>query len=108
MRRFSITFVACVALTSVMLFGQVPSKDSNQEPEIISKDDLLKNAPRKIQGATAASLPLTMSYQGLLTTTAGTPVADGNYDFQFELSFYFPPAALTLSPSFKATGGFLM
>ncbi len=33
----------------------------------------------------AAQTPNTLSYQGLLTTTAGTPVPDGTYKLQFDL-----------------------
>ena len=33
----------------------------------------------------AAAVPLTMSYQGLLTDNAGTPVADGPYDLTFRI-----------------------
>ncbi|HUL43774.1 MAG TPA: hypothetical protein VLY03_05410 [Bacteroidota bacterium] len=34
---------------------------------------------------TVGQVPNTFSYQGLLTTTAGTPVVDGNYKLQFDL-----------------------
>ena len=32
-----------------------------------------------------AQVPQTISYQGLLTTSSGTPIADGNYDLTFKL-----------------------
>ncbi len=39
--------------------------------------------------------PREISYQGLLTTSAGVPAADGTYDLQFDL-FYFPVGGGTL------------
>ncbi|GEM_PF-5428380 len=35
--------------------------------------------------SSAAAVPQSISYQGLLTTTTGTPVADGSYALQFDL-----------------------
>jgi hypothetical protein len=32
-----------------------------------------------------AQIPNRISYQGLLTTSSGTPVADGSYDLRFEI-----------------------
>ncbi len=63
------------------------NKAVNAVPGSVSAPVLLptKTAPRKIASTTSTSLPLTMSYQGLLTTGSGSPVPDGSYDLQFDL-----------------------
>jgi hypothetical protein len=53
-------------------------------------------------GPAQAQVPQNISYQGLLTTSIGTPVADGLYDLQFE--FYSLPAGGILLHSSTLTG----
>ncbi|MBI4546408.1 MAG: tail fiber domain-containing protein [Ignavibacteriae bacterium] len=59
-------------------FGQVPAP-SKTLPLTTSG----QGEPKNTAGFT--SVPLAISYQGLMTTSSGTPVQDGNYDIQFDL-----------------------
>ncbi|MBI4548009.1 MAG: tail fiber domain-containing protein [Ignavibacteriae bacterium] len=79
MKNFLPLLTLFVLTLSSIGYSQVPSSETYQEPEKIS----MKSNP--IIRSTAASLPKTMSYQGLLSTSMGTPVADGSYDLQFDL-----------------------
>jgi len=82
MKQILSGFLTLFAITSIV-FGQQPgSIPAGNEP--VSKESILPKISSHAQAA-AASLPLTMSYQGLLTTGLGTPVADGSYDLQFDL-----------------------
>ncbi len=49
------------------------------------KSQIFKQPPLKPLSAASTSLPLMISYQGLLTTSGGTPVADGGYDLTIAL-----------------------
>jgi hypothetical protein len=44
-----------------------------------------KNIPEQTAGTASFSVPNKLSYQGLLTTSAGNPVADGAYDLKFDI-----------------------
>ncbi|HTK82303.1 MAG TPA: hypothetical protein VL633_08445 [Bacteroidota bacterium] len=80
---------ACLVLLSllfvpVVVFGQTPNTVKPAPPATLD--------PRSPNGV--ATVPLSVSYQGLLTTSNGSPVQDGNYDLQFDL-FTVPVAGLT-------------
>lgn len=72
-----------VLLLALSSSARSQAANSMQDHE---QDPLLKSyIPLPRSSAAAASLPRTMSYQGLLSTAAGAPAADGNYDLQFDL-----------------------
>lgn len=85
MNRCTLFFFLLLFLIGATALGQI--QPASQTPGKAAGAASLpsKIVPRKVASATATSLPLTMSYQGLLTTDAGTPVADGSYDLQFDL-----------------------
>src|SRR2546427_327667 len=59
----------------------------SQIPESMDQDAPRKNAPIKTPSGkldVVQSLPHRISYQGLLTTGSGLPVADGNYSLRFD------------------------
>jgi len=61
------------------LFGQSP-----MQPPFIQPMKLLKpQIPSKI--TTNPAVPGRLTYQGMLTTSSGTPVADGDYNFTIDL-----------------------
>lgn len=62
-------------------YGQVTGFDPSQEQEPMLK----KSNPFFRSTATIVLQSKTMSYQGLLSTSTGTPVPDGSYDLQFDL-----------------------
>ena len=53
-------------------------------------------------GSTAFSVPNKLSYQGLLTTSVGTPVTDGGYDLKFDI--YNLPSGGSLKYTETQTG----
>jgi hypothetical protein len=82
MKHLHIGFLTLFTLAS-LAFGQQPgSIPASDDP--MSKENILPKISSRTQAA-AVSIPLTMSYQGLLTTGLGTPVSDGSYDLQFNL-----------------------
>jgi hypothetical protein len=75
-----------VGLMVIQQLSAQEQTDANQQSEtFITKEELAKRQPLKISSTAATSLPLKMSYQGLLTTTGGAPVADGAYDLTVDL-----------------------
>ncbi len=78
-------FVILFLFVSVCVYGQETRVGVDQERALMTKDQFLKQQPMTPLSATSTSLPLKMSYQGLLTTTGGTAVADGSYDLTVTL-----------------------
>src|SRR5689334_3875427 len=81
---------ACIVLLSVLfvsviVFGQTPNTVKPAPPPATID-------PRSPNGV--ATMPLSVSYQGLLTTSNGSPVLDGSYDIKFDL-FTVPSAGLS-------------
>jgi hypothetical protein len=72
-----VLFVLLVAC-SMNTLGQTSTTAKSVAPLVAEK-----GSPKSPAGF--PSLPLTISYQGLLTTSGGAPVQDGNYDIQFDL-----------------------
>ncbi|OLD81270.1 MAG: hypothetical protein AUI33_01155 [Ignavibacteria bacterium 13_1_40CM_2_61_4] len=66
------------------MFGQENASLPTKDNQVFSNDRFFLKTRTTAQ-TVSTSLPLTMSYQGLLTTGLGAPVADGLYDLQFDL-----------------------
>lgn len=66
-------------------FSQEQQVSSNPVDGFLLKSRLIKKQPFRPFSTNAVSLPLKMSYQGLVTTSGGTPVADGSYDMTISL-----------------------
>src|SRR5436190_1247866 len=56
-----------------------------QEEPLKPKGEVMKSIPRAVSSTAVTSLPRKISYQGLLTTSGGAPVADGSYDLTISL-----------------------
>ena len=80
MKHAILFFAGCLLAIVSTSFGQVARKESSEIVPGPVKSNLLKRTPAKLFSTTAVSLPQKLSYQGLLTTSGGTPVADGAYD----------------------------
>ncbi len=79
-------FPIILVVLTMQAFGQNVTGDALQSQGNLTKDQFFKLNPRSAKSITSTSLPLKMSYQGLLTTAGGTPVADGSYDLT--VTFY--------------------
>ncbi len=78
MKYFTLFFIYLLVVVSAQ------SQDIESEP--VNKSELNKFVPQKTTSQTLLpAVPLSMSYQGLLTTSTGTPVTDGSYTVQIEL-----------------------
>jgi hypothetical protein len=64
-----------------LLFMTIPV--SSQESATGTRNN--KNVPEQTNGAASFVVSNKLSYQGLLTTSAGSPVADGAYNLQFDV-----------------------
>jgi len=74
MKRQCVLFGTLFILTSLAGRGQEPLQ---QSPGF--------SQPWRSTLSTASGLPRSISYQGLLTTAAGAPAADGSYSLRFDL-----------------------
>jgi hypothetical protein len=79
--RLLFLLVVCLIASSLM-FGQVPMGNQPTSTTGLSGHGLSKPAGFN---KTAALIPGKISYQGLLTTGAGSPATDGSYTLLFEL-----------------------
>src|SRR3990172_8259873 len=85
MARYLLFVLIAAVCLSFTTFGQQAGMQrvSKAQPSLM---DGVEN--RVVEGETfglQVASPLTMSYQGLLTTSIGTPAADGDYDIDFSL-----------------------
>lgn len=85
----SLVSVVFFTITCFFLGSSTYAQDKREsvDPEraLINKEEFLKNHAIQTSSVASTSLPLKMSYQGLLTTTGGTAVADGSYDLSVGL-----------------------
>lgn len=65
--------------------GQVRGSSWSTLPSVASSQDPVKKIVPALQVTAPPTLPRTISYQGLLTASGGTPAADGSYNLQFDL-----------------------
>lgn len=65
--------------------GQFMPSAANQELPLPTKQQILKQIPSRALSVAGTSLPLKMSYQGVLTNSGGNPVADGSYNLTIDL-----------------------
>jgi hypothetical protein len=77
--------ILCGTILAAPMYGQGPALFAPPASDPPLKSQFVKQRLPRPFAATATSLPLKMSYQGLLTTTGGTPVADGLYDLTVDL-----------------------
>jgi hypothetical protein len=77
--KYLIGLFSCVFLFSMLAYAQETTTD-NATPGLSGKD-----LPSRSISSPNASVPNKISYQGLLTTSGGAPVADGTYELKFEL-----------------------
>ncbi len=77
--RYLIGLLSCVFLLSMLAYAQETSTDD----ATVGLPG--KGIPARSVLSPNASVPNKISYQGLLTTTGGAPVADGAYELKFEL-----------------------
>ncbi|MBI4546405.1 MAG: tail fiber domain-containing protein [Ignavibacteriae bacterium] len=78
MRTVLKVVVVLLLVFCVRASGQAPSTSTSPSPVALEQGSQKTSAG-------FSSVPLTISYQGLMTTSSGTPVQDGNYDIQFDL-----------------------
>ncbi|MBJ13616.1 MAG: hypothetical protein CMG62_11175, partial [Candidatus Marinimicrobia bacterium] len=76
MKKYSLLFVLFFAI----VFGQ---KKSDQN-HFVSKNQTIKFSKLKTN-AVGAMVPRLVSYQGLLSSSDGSPISDGNYEIKFRL-----------------------
>jgi hypothetical protein len=70
---------------NLSVYGQDPREGADQERAAVARQQLLVKHPLRPFSVNSTSLPPRMSYQGLLTTTGGAPVADGAYGLTVSL-----------------------
>ncbi|HYQ85626.1 MAG TPA: tail fiber domain-containing protein [Bacteroidota bacterium] len=73
-------FVDCISV-----YSQDPRASADQERAVVSRQQILTGHSLRPLSVNTTSLPLKMSYQGLLTTTGGIPLADGAYNLTVSL-----------------------
>lgn len=83
--KSTLIIIASMFLAAAPLFAQDTLIMAPPPMKFTPKAELLKNSPRKAFSTASTSLPLKLSYQGLLTNTGGSPVADGLYNLTFDL-----------------------
>ena len=77
---FALTFVVFRSTTD----GQMLRSETSQPPALTAKGQILGQLPIKPFSVAGTTLPLKMSYQGVLTI-GGNPVTDGSYDLTVTL-----------------------
>lgn len=82
---FSSCLILLTVIPAVRSFGQTHTAVDSKPNRPTSTSQLVKSSPAPGISATSTTLPLKISYQGLLATSAGIPLADGSYDLQFHI-----------------------
>ena len=80
MKHSLLFFACCLFATSCPVSAQVAPIGKSEIVPGPLKSKLFKQTPAKAFSTAAVSLPQRISYQGLLTTSGGTPISDGSYD----------------------------